>query len=203
MTWCRFESRYPRHRKVEGLSDQAFRLDMSSICWCMDNLTDGEILTHELDLVSRLSGEVALAAADELVRMGRWDITKRGWKIHDYLEYNPSRDRLRRERESKAIRQDRWRRGKDVSHPNGVDASRDAPRDTSRDPPRDASRDVSVDASRDASRDASSRGAREIPTQAGTAWGRNSPRSRPAVVNLGFTESVGKVDNLVPLTRLS
>jgi hypothetical protein len=44
MPWAKFDDRYPWHRKVRPLSDAAFRLDVSAICWCAENLTDGVIL---------------------------------------------------------------------------------------------------------------------------------------------------------------
>ena len=40
MPWAKFDDRYPWHRKVRGLSDAAFRMDVSAVCWCAENLTD-------------------------------------------------------------------------------------------------------------------------------------------------------------------
>jgi hypothetical protein len=109
LTWARFDDRYPRHRKVDGLSDAAFRLDVSAVCWCAENLTDGVVLVTELCQVSRLKGTKASKAAAELVAAGRWDVIAGGWVIHDYLDYNPSKAKVLAEREAARRRQERKR----------------------------------------------------------------------------------------------
>jgi len=153
MPWVRFEDRYPANRKVRPLSDAAFRLDVSGICWSAEQLTNG----HLDDLDGIIGIKRPEKAAAELVARGRWHTPghgcpspkcrpiESGWLIHDYLDFNPDKDKVITEREAKAKRQARWRdrvgRGSD-----GKFTSRDASRDTSL----DASQDASQDASRDA-----------------------------------------------------
>lgn len=100
MPWARLDERFPSHRKVRRLTSDAFRLHVSAICWSSENLTDGKILAGELTMVSsdvkkheRLAGECVAA--------GVWDLLPDGWLIHDYLLYNPSREKVLREREAK------------------------------------------------------------------------------------------------------
>ena len=87
MTWVKMDDRLPEHPKVIGLSDKAFRLYVTSICFSSANTTDGEIPRAAL---ARLAGTPKLAG--ELVAGGLWDTTSRdGWAVHDYLAYNRSK----------------------------------------------------------------------------------------------------------------
>lgn len=151
MPWARFDDRFPSNRKVRLLSDGAFRLYVSSICWSAENLTDGVIKTAELRLVADV--RAARTRAKELVEFGLWEeLPRKGWLIHDYHEYNPTAEQVRADRAAKTARQQRWREKNkggqtDPEPPDGdadVDASTDASHDTSRDgggdaaPPRPA-----------------------------------------------------------------
>lgn len=107
MPWVRLDDRFPSHRKVALLSDRAFRLYVSALCWASENLTEGKILDRELTLVARVRG--MKAAATELEGAQLWDRLDDGWQIHDYLEYNPDRAKVKAERESNAARQQAWR----------------------------------------------------------------------------------------------
>lgn len=110
MPWVKLDDRFPSHRKVALLSDRAFRLHVSAICWCAENLTDGHIGDRELALVAHIRG--IKATAKQLEDAGVWDRTEDGWVIHDYLDYNPSREQVLLERKKNAERQERWRQRK-------------------------------------------------------------------------------------------
>ncbi|MEU2924158.1 hypothetical protein ABZ636_03725 [Streptomyces sp. NPDC007251] len=105
------------------LSDRAFRLHVSAICWCAENLTDGHITDRELPLITRLRN--VKATAQQLEDAGLWDRSDSGWFIHDYLDYNPSRDQVLAERKKNAERQERFRRRK-KSKPTPSDEDRNA-----------------------------------------------------------------------------
>ena len=110
MPWVKLDDRFPSHRKVALLSDRAFRLHVSAICWCAENLTDGHISDRELTLVAHVRG--VKATAKQLEDAGVWDRVDDGWVIHDYLDYNPSRDQVLAERKKNAARQEAFRRRK-------------------------------------------------------------------------------------------
>ncbi|MFI0900600.1 hypothetical protein [Streptomyces sp. NPDC020983] len=110
MTWAKLDDRFPSHRKVALLSDRAFRLHVSAICWSAENLTDGHIGDRELPLITRIRG--VKTTAQELETAGLWDRGDDGWVIHDYLDYNPSREQVLLERKKNAERQERFRRRK-------------------------------------------------------------------------------------------
>ncbi len=100
MPWVRFDDKYPVSRKVGGLSDAAFRLHTEAIFWCARELTDGRIARDELKQVSGIARPDRHVT--ELVGRGLWDETDRGWQIHDYLEYQPARAKVLRDRTAKA-----------------------------------------------------------------------------------------------------
>ena len=99
----RFDDQFPIHRKVGTLSDAAFRLHVEAICWSARNLTDGAIQTDELLALTRTPRPHRYAA--ELVRRGVWLETADGWRIHDYLDWQPSRSKVLQ------IRQERRKNG--------------------------------------------------------------------------------------------
>jgi hypothetical protein len=130
MPWVKLDDRFPSHRKVALLSDRAFRLYVSALCWSSENLTEGRITQRELPLVAaRLRG--AKTAAGELEAAQLWDRADDGWVIHDFLEYNPDRARVQSEREANAARQQAWRdrkRAEREAKKAAEEAARNAPR---------------------------------------------------------------------------
>ncbi|MFE5628445.1 hypothetical protein [Streptomyces sp. NPDC056543] len=126
MPWVRLDDRFPTHRKVALLSDRAFRLYVSALCWSSENLTEGRILEKELPLVSRIRGPKTAAA--ELEAAGLWDRAEAGWAIHDYLEYNPDRARVQSDRAANAARQKAFRERKKAEQDAERNGDRNAPR---------------------------------------------------------------------------
>ncbi|WP_405184233.1 hypothetical protein [Streptomyces albidoflavus] len=135
MPWVRVDDRFPSHRKVALLSDRAFRLYVSALCWCSENLTEGRILDRELPLVApRMRG--AKRAAADLEEVGLWDRIADGWMVHDYLEYNPDRARVKAEREANAARQKAYRDRKRAEREAKKAAEEEAARNGDRNAPR-------------------------------------------------------------------
>jgi hypothetical protein len=135
LTWVRLDDAFARHRKVRRLGHVAFRLHICALCWCSEHLTDGHIPRDELDDVCDLTVRELRQAVPELVRRGLWDEVDDGYRIHDYLDYNPSRAKVLDERAAKSARQARWRASRsrpaaaaavDASVVASTDASRDA-----------------------------------------------------------------------------
>ncbi|MEV5770119.1 hypothetical protein AB0L49_02445 [Streptomyces antimycoticus] len=144
MPWARFDDRFPSNRKIRLLSDGAFRLYVSAICWSAENLTDGVIKSTELRLVADVRS--ARKRAEELVESGLWEaLPESGWRIHDYHEYQPTAAQVNADRKAKSARQQRWRDKK-----KGDDTPPDPPTDTD-------DVDASTPPSRDASGDAAPR----------------------------------------------
>ena len=139
MPWVRFDDQYTIHRKVDGLSDAAFRLHTSAIFWSARNLTDGFVSEEDLEGVTARVRTPARFAA-ECVRRGVWHDAREpclsekcpgpvdgdGWVIHDYWEYQPSKAQVMRDRGASAKRQAKWRashNGSSNGVTNGVSAS--------------------------------------------------------------------------------
>ncbi|MFI1889864.1 hypothetical protein [Streptomyces jumonjinensis] len=148
MPWVRLDDRFPSHRKVALLSDRAFRLYVSALCWASENLTEGRILDRELTVVARLRG--IKAAAKELEGAGLWDRVEGGWEIHDFLEYNPDRARIQAERAANAARQKAWRERKRAER-EARKAAEEIARDAQSNAPRNGVTDDTPDAGNDAS----------------------------------------------------
>ena len=126
MPWVRLDDRFPSHRKVALLSDRAFRLHVSALCWSSENLTEGRILDRELPVIARVRG--LKGAAAELEKAGLWDRADTGWVIHDYLEYNPDRAKVQAEREANAARQKAFRERKKAERDAARNGGSNAPR---------------------------------------------------------------------------
>lgn len=104
MSWVKLDDRFPEHRKVEDLSDAAFRLHVSALCWTASKEKDGFVprkAARKLGSQSRI---------EELVDAGLWIQVGDDYEINDYLEYNPSHDQLEAKR---AAARERMRKARD------------------------------------------------------------------------------------------
>lgn len=120
MSYAKFDDGFADHPKNRGLSDSAFRLHVTAILYCCRFLTDGVILRESVpDLypIRRKSGPNR--DVNELLARGLWREILDGsaYVIHDYLEWNDSREKVEKRRSANAERLKEWRRkhGKDES----------------------------------------------------------------------------------------
>lgn len=107
MTWLKKDDRYPEHRKIRRLSDGAYRLHDTALCWAAKDETDGFISDDDLDEMQH--GRKLRKYVPELVRACLWEPVAGGWTIHDFLHYNPSHQQLEAERAAARDRQARHR----------------------------------------------------------------------------------------------
>ncbi len=103
MPWLKIDDVFTEHPKVLSLSDAAFRVHVHALCYCVRLKTDGVVTQAAL---RSLRGTPSLAK--QLVDASCWELHDEGWLVHDFLEYNPSREQLEAERERK---QEAGRRG--------------------------------------------------------------------------------------------
>lgn len=107
MTWVSLSDDCYMHPKVEGLSDRAFRVWVSGICYCNALLTDGHIPPAALTRL-RASRKVL----DELVAAKLWLAGEDGGAVvNHYLEYQPSRAKVEASRGAARERMVRHRNG--------------------------------------------------------------------------------------------
>jgi hypothetical protein len=127
MSWVRLDDAFPSHRKVRRLSDAAFRMHVSALCWSSKYLTDGHISTEDISMVTDLDDrsdpEIFHSVTKELVQRGLWHDSDHpcpdcptageGWVIHNYLDLNPSSDVVQKQRQ---LATDRQRRSRERRH---------------------------------------------------------------------------------------
>jgi hypothetical protein len=102
MTWAKFDDRFPSNLKILRLSDRAFRLFVTSVCFCCEQLTDGRIEIGIPEALPRAPARKKLAdAIAELEAMGLWERVQNGWIIHDFLDWNPTSEDVRAKREAR------------------------------------------------------------------------------------------------------
>jgi hypothetical protein len=126
MTWVRIDDRYPTHRKMLRAGPLAIALDVAGMCYCAGHATDGFIPTEALAAAAPfLNKRQAIVTAQQLVNVGRWVPVDGGWRIHDFLAYNPSAADAAADRDRRAEATRKWRarqRG-DQSRADDRDAS--------------------------------------------------------------------------------
>lgn len=88
MGWVKLDDQFADHPKVEKITDKALRLYIRALCYATRHRTDGLILRQ---VATRLG---SLKSVGELTAVGLWEEDKGGYRIHDYLAYNPSREQL-------------------------------------------------------------------------------------------------------------
>lgn len=93
--WLRLDDGFPEHPKVVGLTDAAFRLEVSALCYAHRNLTDGHI--PDGFVPARLARSVP---ALETARL--WvPSPEGGWHLNGYLEWQSSRRHVEELREAR------------------------------------------------------------------------------------------------------
>ena len=121
MVWAKLDDEILDNPKIVNAGVFGFALHIAGIAWCARNLTDGKIPAAKvrallmLDRVNidtanplalidgprSMSGDEgldALLVADHLVACGLWRTIAGGYEINDYLDYNPSREKVLAER---------------------------------------------------------------------------------------------------------
>lgn len=98
MPFLNLDDNFAEHPKVDGLTDGAFRLHVSALCYASRHLTDGLI---EADRVPRLVPRFRPKYLRELLDRRMWlpSTSPSGYTIHDFLEWNRSREEIQADRE--------------------------------------------------------------------------------------------------------
>lgn len=104
MAWVKFDDQMPENPKVEDLSDRAFRVYVEGIAYCSRTLSDGLIPATK----ARKLGATP-KVVQELVESRLWHLNGAGFRVNDYLKYNPSRDQVEKRRADGAKRMQKWR----------------------------------------------------------------------------------------------
>jgi len=98
MGWMRWDDKTPEHPKMAAAGGDAGWLHFCAVGYCNRNETDGVIPYAAVARLSDRRKPYDLAA--RLVEVGSWHVHPEGFEIHDYLDYQPSREKLRIDREA-------------------------------------------------------------------------------------------------------
>lgn len=129
MTWFRVDDGFHDHPKFWDATEYAVCLWVRAGSWSAEKLTDGFIPDGMIHRWTR-NAEVA---AEELVSNGTWKRVEGGFQFHDWNDWNPTKEKVVRDRKQWAERQQRSReRRKGHGVTNGVTSRRDTHRDSNR-----------------------------------------------------------------------
>jgi hypothetical protein len=107
MTWVKIDDSFPNHPKIVGLTDKAFRIHISGLCYCGTYLTDGFV---PMTIAARFANE-DMQHIVELTKAGLWREAPQdnGFYIHDYLAHQTSKTQVEEKRQTVRERQKRYR----------------------------------------------------------------------------------------------
>lgn len=116
MTWLRCDDLESTHPKLLALDDAAFRLYHHSRLYCAHFLTDGLVPRAALATLTPLRGEALETTVAQLLRVlppytaGVWEHAGEDYRVHDYLDYNPTREKVLADRAKETERKARQRK---------------------------------------------------------------------------------------------
>lgn len=99
MPWVRFEDNFDEHQKIVGLTDAAFRLWIRATAYSARYLTDGLI---SRSVAKSLRPHDWARSAGQLTRAGLWEVVDGGYQVHDYHEYQPTKETVLEQRVKRA-----------------------------------------------------------------------------------------------------
>lgn len=103
MSWVRSDDNEPNHPKIFRAGAAAYGFFQAAKCYCSRNLTDGFVPVGDLSLVlPGLTFKQAVKLSMRLVECGLFEKEDAGYRVHDYLHYNPSRSEILERRATRA-----------------------------------------------------------------------------------------------------
>jgi hypothetical protein len=100
MPWAKIDDGFTDHPKVVAAGPLASWLFVCGLTYSARLLTDGFIPTGQVRKLADVDG--AMELAERLVTVGLWERCEGGFRIHDYLDYNPSKAQVLHTREVRA-----------------------------------------------------------------------------------------------------
>ncbi|MGH3094586.1 MAG: hypothetical protein ACRDMV_01130 [Streptosporangiales bacterium] len=127
MSWVRIDDSFYDHPKFAMLNALGITAWLTGLAYCNRNLTNGFVPAGAARRLfdceglgvytGTFTGEDAepIHGVEQLVEVGLWHEVNGGYQVHDYLEYQPSREQVLAEREKTAerVRRHRGRQGAD------------------------------------------------------------------------------------------
>lgn len=100
MSWVKIDDQFPDHPKVVAAGPLASWMYVCGLSYCARFLTDGFIPAAQIRRLADVDGATQLA--ETLVRVGLWEHAEGGYQVHDYLEYQPSKEKALATKEARA-----------------------------------------------------------------------------------------------------
>lgn len=115
MAWVRIDDHIDEHPKLAAAGPLGLALFVAGLAYSNRNLTDGFIpqaVAHRLLLWEDPNGRISVTngvqvndvdselVAETLVDVGLWKRVKGGYRVHDYHEFQPTKERVMAEREA-------------------------------------------------------------------------------------------------------
>lgn len=116
MSWCRIDDKAMEHPKISKLSDGAFRLWVEGLVHCQKYLTDGAITVESMRGFKAYSPKRKGLLLDARLWDGQPDGSVH---VHDYLQWNESKEQVLKSRQIARERLDKHRQMKRVSPVQG------------------------------------------------------------------------------------
>jgi hypothetical protein len=116
MSWVRIHDGAMRHHKILDLTDRAFRVWVEGLSHVQEQLTDGLIRRAALRTFGYV---VTKKSIQQLVESGLWQVQGSDFFIHDYTEWNDSREVVERKRSQGRQRVADYRKRQTASMSNG------------------------------------------------------------------------------------
>jgi len=114
MSWACLDDGYYDNPKIHSCPLEAVAVHALSVSYCGKHLTDGWIPEYMVPVLTR--GVTALVTV--LLEKSLWDVSsdpsRPGYFVHNYLKYNRSKNQVKKDRESNAVRQARFRESRNA-----------------------------------------------------------------------------------------
>jgi hypothetical protein len=101
VTWTKLTEDFPQHPKIVAAGEWAELIHIHALIYSNRFLTDGFIPAEVVPTLTRVRSHIQ-PSVQALVKLGVWVPVKGGYAIHDFLEYQPSRNKVLAERKRKA-----------------------------------------------------------------------------------------------------
>lgn len=109
--WTKLSDNFFSHPKIVAAGRDARDLYLAGLLHCNRHLTDGFIGTEYL---RRLAADAEIdnvkRAVSRLVENNLWHVVEKGYQVHDFLDYNPSAEKVRAEKRATIERKSAWER---------------------------------------------------------------------------------------------
>lgn len=105
MSWAKIDDGIgdnPKTLRVWAEDPAAFALDIRAIAYCAKHLTDGFVPAEIIALWFAGKEADRDRLVGILLNAQRWEIVPGGFEIHDYLDYNPTKEKVLETRKKRA-----------------------------------------------------------------------------------------------------